>query len=689
MKIVCGNCSAKYSIADEKVKGKVFKIRCKKCGESIVVRGEVEKPVHEASPEPAEEATFSPPPMPEQEPAEADDGNVETKVFDYSGYQDGAAEDFPQWHIVVEGQQQGPYTGAQIREYLDAGSLDLESYVWKEGFEDWLPIRSVPEFGGDVEQGDEQPLSAAEPSASPASVAGGGLFDTQSQALSSGGLFDQPAEGGLFGGADTAAEPDPAASPFDAGGGLFGTDQAGAGDQDVFSSAALDAPTSGGLFSQPASQDTAGNVFATPQDGQQEPDIFGDVAGDTDGGSLFSSVDEANQAPPFGDQAAMTGQRNENSVLFSLSNLQALAAGTTGTDMAALPDPAVGQDVGAPTAEEASGLIDIRSLASSLTTDKESAGVDDLLSLGADGFAPALGAPVLAPQAEGLSTRAIVGIIAGGVAVLAVVVVLLVVAMSDDDEATRIAELQAQIQKLQQSTTVDTPQIQKLRDQLAEAQQSAGQPSEAPSKKAPAPSEKKAVDKNPEPKTSPSSTSTSTKRSSSRPSSRKTKSSSSKSSPSSSSSSSSKSKSDDSLFRTKETKSASSTTKTSPSRGKDELDDLLGGSVSKSSQKKRSSSSGSSKPASGGGGAVKASLDRADVQKGMNGVAGRVKQCGQGSQGTVTLKVVIGSTGRVISAVATGPFAGTPVGSCAARAVRGARFPKSQQNLTVRYPFKL
>ena len=98
---------------------------------------------------------------------------------------------------------------------------------------------------------------------------------------------------------------------------------------------------------------------------------------------------------------------------------------------------------------------------------------------------------------------------------------------------------------------------------------------------------------------------------------------------------------------------------------------------------------GGGSSSSSGGGGVKASLDRSDVQTGMKGVEGRVRQCGQGQTGTVTVKAVIGGTGRVISAVATGSFAGTPVGQCAARAVRSARFPKSQKNLTVRYPFKL
>ena len=39
MKITCQACAAKYTIADEKVLGKVVKIRCKKCGATIVVNG--------------------------------------------------------------------------------------------------------------------------------------------------------------------------------------------------------------------------------------------------------------------------------------------------------------------------------------------------------------------------------------------------------------------------------------------------------------------------------------------------------------------------------------------------------------------------------------------------------------------------------------------------------------------------
>ncbi len=41
MKINCTTCAAKYSISDERVAGKSFKIRCKKCSEMIVIRQSV------------------------------------------------------------------------------------------------------------------------------------------------------------------------------------------------------------------------------------------------------------------------------------------------------------------------------------------------------------------------------------------------------------------------------------------------------------------------------------------------------------------------------------------------------------------------------------------------------------------------------------------------------------------------
>ncbi|QUS47076.1 zinc-ribbon domain-containing protein [Salmonella enterica] len=47
MKIQCQSCQAKYTIADEKVLGKVVKIRCKKCSATIVINGNETRPVED------------------------------------------------------------------------------------------------------------------------------------------------------------------------------------------------------------------------------------------------------------------------------------------------------------------------------------------------------------------------------------------------------------------------------------------------------------------------------------------------------------------------------------------------------------------------------------------------------------------------------------------------------------------
>src|SRR5215207_424248 len=109
MKIVCDACSAKYSIADDKVKGKVFKIRCKKCSNIIVVRGNAGA---------GEEA-----------PSAAYD-QKETRVYDYQGYDDagGPAADEPVWHLVIDQEQVGPIAATEVQRRFASGEIDGDTY---------------------------------------------------------------------------------------------------------------------------------------------------------------------------------------------------------------------------------------------------------------------------------------------------------------------------------------------------------------------------------------------------------------------------------------------------------------------------------------------------------------------------------------------------------------------------------
>src|SRR6185369_7277629 len=132
MKIVCDACQAKYSISDDKVQGKVFKIRCKKCSNIIVVRGGAG--ASEAAPAAQEK---------------------DTRVYDY-GY-DGSggapAADDAVWHLVINQDQVGPLTVAEVQQKYAGGEIDGETFAWREGFSDWLPLSQVDAFAGLVTSG--------------------------------------------------------------------------------------------------------------------------------------------------------------------------------------------------------------------------------------------------------------------------------------------------------------------------------------------------------------------------------------------------------------------------------------------------------------------------------------------------------------------------------------------------------
>lgn len=82
---------------------------------------------------------------------------------------------------------------------------------------------------------------------------------------------------------------------------------------------------------------------------------------------------------------------------------------------------------------------------------------------------------------------------------------------------------------------------------------------------------------------------------------------------------------------------------------------------------------------------------RDDVDRALEPVRGAVRACAQAAHGIASVRITVaGSSGRVTSAVVEGDLAGTPTGSCVARAVRGAEFhPFQRATFTVQYPFRI
>ena len=108
MKITCQACAAKYTIADDKVRGKTVKIKCKKCGASIVASGKDGESVAPAASAPAE-------------------------LY---------------WTVNVGEGDQRSVSAGEIEQLLSAGYVNATSFAWRDGMSDWLPLSQVPELAG-------------------------------------------------------------------------------------------------------------------------------------------------------------------------------------------------------------------------------------------------------------------------------------------------------------------------------------------------------------------------------------------------------------------------------------------------------------------------------------------------------------------------------------------------------------
>lgn len=324
MKIQCQSCQAKYTIADEKVLGKVVKIRCKKCSATIVING--------------------------NEQPQAEDA-ADTHVFDY------ANQSNEQWTVNVADGDQRTMTLAEIANEYRAGVVNDETYCWKDGMADWLPLREIEQIYAQVKLGAGGGASrvpdevSVPPQSVPPPAAAAPLFASPA-ASPADSPFAAPAHtngngaGALFGGGGGAVEQHAPAAARRAGGraqgaDLFGNVEKAGGEDDVMTSAA-----SGGMG----------------------------------GGGAAGAAEQSEK---------LTGQRNENSVLFSLAALTDKPKETASTNRTTA-------------SADGSGLIDIRALSANMDAGEKKADtgarVDDIMNLSGGGaFGAALAAPILAP----------------------------------------------------------------------------------------------------------------------------------------------------------------------------------------------------------------------------------------------------------------------------------------------------
>jgi cytoskeletal protein RodZ len=165
------------------------------------------------------------------------------------------------------------------------------------------------------------------------------------------------------------------------GGGMFGGG-GGGGSVSPRPAAGMPAPAANGYAEAAplAARRTGGRAPAA--------DLFGSAAQAGSEEDVMTSA-PAGMPQPHAHDDKLTGQRNENSVLFSLNALTSKGGPSGGAGGGAMP-----------AGSEASGLIDIRQLSNQIglgEDKKKKSRIDDIMNLGGGGaFAPSLGAPVLA-----------------------------------------------------------------------------------------------------------------------------------------------------------------------------------------------------------------------------------------------------------------------------------------------------
>jgi predicted Zn finger-like uncharacterized protein len=127
MRLVCEQCSSVYTIEDDLVGDRDFRVSCKQCGTPIVVKHERDTlpPVGahgaQATPFNGTEGKLSPrPPRP---PA---------------SYAPTGREE---WFLWIEGSQRGPYKAEQVAAFIEGGQIDWATQVWRDGFKDWRAAR--------------------------------------------------------------------------------------------------------------------------------------------------------------------------------------------------------------------------------------------------------------------------------------------------------------------------------------------------------------------------------------------------------------------------------------------------------------------------------------------------------------------------------------------------------------------
>jgi predicted Zn finger-like uncharacterized protein len=180
MKFTCDSCRSQYMISDEKVGPNGVKVRCKKCGNVVLVRRAQEVAAAMAAPAPAPASAPAPAPSPggsgdgldvelgqafdnafgdapkkEEPPPDLGATQAMTPEDAAKIAAPGAAPAAPapepaatEWYVAIGEAQVGPLPLSEVKKKWETGDVGPDSLVWRPGMDDWAPLTTVRDLAG-------------------------------------------------------------------------------------------------------------------------------------------------------------------------------------------------------------------------------------------------------------------------------------------------------------------------------------------------------------------------------------------------------------------------------------------------------------------------------------------------------------------------------------------------------------
>lgn len=171
MKFVCHNCQAKYSISDDKVRGKRLRIRCKQCKSVIEVVDPLSARLSVPAPRSSAASDILPSIMPDPSVSSIPPGPLSSLEEKFAGsFSSGTVSsaagtpgllrnlkqsaetmekdttDQAVWFAALDNAPVGPVAARMIHQYRRFDRVTGATLIWKEGMADWTPLQHVTEL---------------------------------------------------------------------------------------------------------------------------------------------------------------------------------------------------------------------------------------------------------------------------------------------------------------------------------------------------------------------------------------------------------------------------------------------------------------------------------------------------------------------------------------------------------------